>query len=192
MKFLIVCLGNPGAEYENTRHNIGFMIADRWADHEKVKFESTRLGWKAEIGFKGRTLILLKPSTFMNLSGKALVFHMLSEKIPVERVLVVTDDLALPFGKLRLKGKGSHGGHNGLRNISELLGNDNYPRLRVGIGNDFPAGRQVDYVLSDFNTSELAGVPLVSDLAVKGIEFWAFQGIDHAMTWLNGRNALDQ
>jgi PTH1 family peptidyl-tRNA hydrolase len=187
MKFLIVCLGNPGPEYHETRHNIGFMVADRLAAREGKTFETTRLGWKTEIAHRGRTLILLKPSTFMNLSGKAFLFHQADQKIPVERTLVVTDDLALPFGKLRLKGKGSHGGHNGLRNISELLGNDNYPRLRIGIGNNFNPGKQVDYVLNPFSKQEQPFLPEVCDLAIQSIEMMAFQGIDHAMTWLNGR-----
>lgn len=187
MKFLIVCLGNPGEEYHETRHNIGFMVADRWAARENKSFESTRLGWKTEIPYKGRTLILLKPSTFMNLSGKAFLYHQADQKIPAERTLVVTDDLALPFGKLRLKGKGSHGGHNGLRNISELLGHDNYPRLRMGIGNNFNPGRQVDYVLNPFDKKEQPFLPELCDLAIQGIEMMTFQGIDQAMTWLNGR-----
>ncbi len=191
MKFLIICLGNPGDEYAQTRHNIGFMVADRLAEREKKMFESTRLGWKTEVSFKGRTLILLKPSTFMNLSGKAFLFHMVDQKIPIERTLTVTDDLALPFGKLRMKGKGSHGGHNGLRNISELLGNDNFPRLRMGIGNNFNPGKQVDYVLNPFSKDEAVHLDSVCDLAIKGIEMLAFQGIDHAMTWLNGKNGLD-
>lgn len=188
MKFLIVCLGNPGDEYETTRHNIGFMVADQLAKREGKSWESSRLGWKTEISFKGRTLILLKPSTYMNLSGKAFLFHMVDHKIPIERTLTITDDLALPFGKLRLKGKGSHGGHNGLRNISELLGNDNFPRLRIGIGNNFNPGKQVDYVLNPFSKEEQPFLGEVCELAIKGLEMFAFQGIDHAMTWLNGRS----
>jgi len=191
MKFLLVCLGNPGQEYVNTRHNIGFKIADALAKRENIDFSSDRLALRAEFNFRGKKIILLKPLTYMNLSGKALLFHMLIEKIPPERILVITDDLSIPFGKLRLKSKGSAGGHNGLKNISELLGNDLYPRLRVGIGSDFPAGKQVDYVLADFKSEEQAGLPLIYDLALKGIDMFIHQGIDHTMTWLNGRNALD-
>ncbi len=192
MKFLIVCLGNPGDEYEATRHNIGFMVADQLAKREGKSWESSRLGWKTEISYKGRTLILLKPSTFMNLSGKAFLFHMADQKIAIDRTLTITDDLALPFGKLRLKGKGSHGGHNGLRNISELLGNDNFPRLRIGIGNNFNPGKQVDYVLNPFSKDEQPYLGEVCDLAIKGLEMFAFQGIDHAMTWLNGKNVVKE
>jgi len=187
MKFLIIGLGNPGSEYESTRHNIGFMVLDALAKRENIRFSNDKLGLTAEYSFKGRNITLLKPSTFMNLSGKSVMYHMMHRKLDASQIMVVTDDLALPFGTLRLKGKGSHGGHNGLRNIQELLGNDQYPRMRIGIGNQFSPGKQVDYVLNDFNSSEMATLPLICDLALKGIDILVHQGIDHAMTWLNGR-----
>lgn len=189
MKYLIIGLGNPGPEYENTRHNIGFMIADALAKREGVKFSTDKYGWTAEYKFKSRTIVLLKPATFMNLSGKALVYHMTHLKIEPGKLMVITDDIAIPFGTFRIKGKGSHGGHNGLRNINELLGNDQYPRMRVGIGNNFSAGKQVDYVLNPFTKSEMAAIPTIEDLAMKGVDIFVHQGIDHAMTWLNGRKA---
>ena len=147
MKYLIVGLGNIGAEYEATRHNIGFRIADALAARMGARFETKRYGAVATGRIKSAQLVLLKPSTYMNLSGEAVRYWMSTEKIPIERVLVLVDDLALPFGALRLKGKGSDAGHNGLKNIAQLLGSQSYPRLRFGIGNDFPQGAQIDYVL---------------------------------------------
>ena len=146
-KFLIVGLGNPGSKYQDTRHNIGFNILDALAESEGVTFETKRLGDQCRFRYKGRTFILLKPNTFMNLSGKAIKYWLKLEKIPVENLLVVTDDLNLPFGTIRLKGKGSSGGHNGLTNINEQLNTQNYARLRFGIGNEYSRGQQVDYVL---------------------------------------------
>ena len=154
MKFLIVGLGNIGSEYAHTRHNIGFDTLDAFAEASNVVFEDKRYGAIATAKVKGHQLILLKPSTYMNLSGNAVRYWMQQENIPLEQVLVIVDDLALPFGALRLKGKGSDAGHNGLKNIQELVGTQNYARLRFGIGNDFHPGGQVDYVLGKFSPEQ--------------------------------------
>ncbi|MBT3648047.1 MAG: aminoacyl-tRNA hydrolase [Flavobacteriales bacterium] len=154
MKYLIVGLGNPGEEYSNTRHNIGFKALDALASASNVVFSPGRYADTAEIKHKGRTLILVKPMTFMNLSGKAVNYWMQKEKIPVERILVITDDLALPFGKIRIRAKGSDGGHNGLKNIQEILGINAYPRMRFGVGDDFSKGQQVNYVLAEWSEEE--------------------------------------
>ena len=155
MKYLIVGLGNPGSEYQNNRHNIGFMAVDEVAAKKEKSFESSRHGYTCTLKHKGRTIILLKPTTYMNLSGKAVRYHLTQNKIPVKNLLVITDDIALPFGKVRIRAKGSHGGHNGLRNIEEVLGNGAYPRLRFGVGNEFAKGSQVNYVLADFPDAEM-------------------------------------
>lgn len=153
MKFLIVGLGNPGEEYDETRHNIGFKALDALAGVSNASFVSVRHGWSTTIRHKGRQIILLKPNTFMNLSGKAVSFWMQKEKIPLSNLLIVTDDLALPFGTLRLKMKGSDGGHNGLKDIQSKIGGK-YPRLRFGIGAEFKKGGQVNYVLSPWDSEE--------------------------------------
>lgn len=155
MKYLITGLGNIGEKYANTRHNIGFEVVDHLADMKGAAFVTDQQGDIAEIKHKGRKLILLKPSTYMNLSGKAVRLWMTKEKIPVERLLVVVDDVSLPLGKLRMKGKGSSGGHNGLEDIQQTLGTSKYPRLRFGIGGDFPKGRQIDFVLGEWTKEEL-------------------------------------
>ncbi|WP_342153967.1 aminoacyl-tRNA hydrolase [Joostella sp. CR20] len=155
-KFLIVGLGNIGQEYDETRHNIGFKILDFFASEEDVTFESNKLGATATYKFKGRTFIFLKPSTYMNLSGKAVKYWMTKEKISVENILIITDDINLPFGKIRVKAKGSDGGHNGLKDIQQQLGTTNYPRFRFGVGAEFSKGRQVDYVLGKWNDEENA------------------------------------
>lgn len=154
MKYLIVGLGNIGAEYENTRHNIGFKTVEAFAKASTVPFLPNRYGDVATARHKGRSLILLKPSTYMNLSGKAVRYWMDQEKIPLENVLVITDDIALPIGTIRLRGKGGAGGHNGLKNIEEILGTSNYARLRFGVGSDFGRGQQVNYVLGDWTEEE--------------------------------------
>lgn len=154
MKYLIVGLGNIGDQYRFTRHNIGFRILDALAKASNVVFTDKRYGEVVEMRVKNKILVLLKPSTYMNLSGNAVNYWMKKENIPVENILVLVDDLALPFGSLRLKGKGSDAGHNGLKHIQQVLGTQNYARLRFGIGNDFPQGRQVDYVLSSFSDEE--------------------------------------
>jgi PTH1 family peptidyl-tRNA hydrolase len=150
-KFLIVALGNIGEEYENTRHNIGFTIADTIAKENDFKFAVDKLASVAIYKFKGKTLVIIKPSTYMNLSGKAVNYWMQKENISKENILIITDDLALPFGTVRMKGKGSDGGHNGLKNIQEILASTEYPRLRFGVGSEFSKGKQVDYVLGGWN-----------------------------------------
>lgn len=154
MKYLIVGLGNIGSEYEYTRHNIGFRILDAFAKSSNIAFQDKRYGAVAEVRVKNKMLVLLKPSTYMNLSGNAVRYWMKECNIPLENVLVLVDDLALPFGALRLKSKGSDAGHNGLKNIQSVLGTANYARLRFGIGNDFPKGAQIDYVLGEFSEEE--------------------------------------
>ncbi len=159
MKYLIVGLGNIGAEYADTRHNAGFDVLDALAEASNISFTAARYGAVAELKYKGRTLILLKPSTYMNLSGKAVRYWMDAEKIAPENLLVVSDDIALPFGTLRMRTKGSAGGHNGLKNITELLGREDYARIRFGIGGDFARGQQVDYVLGTWTDEERKTLP---------------------------------
>ena len=159
MKYLIVGLGNIGAEYANTRHNIGFRVLDALAEASNATFTAGRYGSTATIKHKGRTLILLKPSTYMNLSGKAVRYWLDAEKIEVQNLLVIVDDIALPFGTLRMRAKGSDGGHNGLKNINELLGRNDYSRIRFGIGGDFARGHQVDYVLGEWSDEESKAMP---------------------------------
>ena len=185
MKYLIAGLGNIGPEYELTRHNVGFLILDRLADKHNLMFGSGRLAFSAELKYKGRSIYLIKPTTFMNLSGKAVNYWMKDLKIPKENLLVVTDDLALPFGKLRMKAKGSNGGHNGLGNIQEVLGTDEYPRLRFGVGSDFPKGRQVDYVLSNFAKDEFNFLPEYLDKACEGILSFCTIGLERTMNVVN-------
>jgi PTH1 family peptidyl-tRNA hydrolase len=187
MKYLIAGLGNIGPEYELTRHNVGFLVLDRLADKHGIKFEINRLAFTSELKYKGKVIHLIKPTTFMNLSGKAVNYWMKDLKIPKENLLVVTDDLALPFGKLRMKAKGSAGGHNGLGNIQEALNSDEYPRLRFGVGNDFAKGRQVDYVLSNFPKEELNFLPEHLDKACEGILSFCTVGIERTMTAVNGK-----
>jgi len=185
MKYLIVGLGNPGAEYELTRHNIGFLVLDRLADIEKAKFTTQRLAEKAELKFKGRQLHLIKPNTFMNLSGKAVNYWMNELKIPLENILVLVDDIALPFGNLRLRGKGSSAGHNGLTNIEETLGSQQYARLRFGIGNNFSKGQQVDFVLSRFADEEFKALAPVMDKAITMIQSFCTAGLERTMSGFN-------
>lgn len=154
MKYLIVGLGNIGAEYADTRHNIGFRVLDALAEASNVSFTAGRYGSTATLRHRGRTVILLKPSTYMNLSGKAVRYWLEQEKIPIENLLVISDDIALPFGELRMRKKGSAGGHNGLKNIAELLGREDWARMRFGIGGDFARGAQVDYVLGQWSDDE--------------------------------------
>ena len=187
MKYLIVGLGNPGIKYENTRHNIGFRVLDKLANLSNTFFLNERYADICEITFKGRTLFLLKPNTFMNLSGKALRYWMQKLKIKQENLLVITDDIALPFGVLRLRKKGSAGGHNGLKNIHDVLGNVNYCRLRFGVGNNFVKGYQADYVLSDFSDSEHQIISGRVEIAIKMIQGFATIGVDRTMSDLNGK-----
>jgi|TARA_B110000046_G_scaffold108166_1_gene115477 PTH1 family peptidyl-tRNA hydrolase len=186
MKYLIIGLGNPGVEYELTRHNIGFLILDRLADQKKIKFEQGRHGFWALLKHKGRSIYLLKPTTFMNLSGRAVHYWMQDLKVAKPKTLVITDDLALPYGKLRMKPKGSSGGHNGLKNIEELIGGQDYPRLRFGVGDDYSQGRQIDYVLSPFNQKEMEALILDMDCAIDAALTFCTQGIENAMNQFNG------
>lgn len=184
-KFLIVGLGNVGAEYEETRHNTGFMVLDEFAKEANATFEDKRYGFIAETSVKGRKLILLKPSTFMNLSGNAVRYWMNKENIQVEHLLVIVDDLSLPLGTLRLKGSGSNGGHNGLGNIQSVLGTQKYARLRMGIGNDFQRGMQIEWVLGKYNSEEKA--TLVPSIKTAGeiIKSFCLAGVGITMNQFN-------
>lgn len=186
-KYLIVGLGNIGAEYVNTRHNIGFKIVDFVAQQQGLSFETAKLGAVTEYSVKGRKLILLKPNTYMNLSGKAVHYWMEKENIPKENVLVITDDLNLPFGTIRIKGKGSDGGHNGLKNIQLLLNTTEYPRFRFGISDQFKKGQQVDYVLGEWNEEEKAKLPERYEVAKQTIESFALAGLNNTMNSFNGK-----
>ena len=187
MKYLIVGLGNIGREYEYTRHNIGFRVLDALAKASNIVFADRRYGFVAELKVKGRTLILLKPSTYMNLSGNAVRYWLNQEKIPTENLLVVTDDLALPFGTLRLKGKGSNAGHNGLGNIQSVLNTQEYARLRFGIGSDFSRGRQVDYVLDNFSDEEEDALPAKLETCGEIIKSFCLAGIQNTMNQYNNK-----
>lgn len=187
MKHLIAGLGNPGQEYVETRHNVGFRVVDHLARTFDRGFTVDRYGERAEFRHKGRTFILIKPTTFMNLSGKALRYWVEQEKVPLERVMVITDDIALPFGVIRLKPKGSAGGHNGLTNIIEVLGTDEFARLRFGIGGDFPRGRQSEYVLGEWTDGERKSLDERVELASKSILQFGLLGIQHAMNNFNNR-----
>jgi PTH1 family peptidyl-tRNA hydrolase len=185
MKYLVVGLGNIGPEYADTRHNIGFMVLDELSRQEGAKFSNLRLAYYTEVTYKGRNLHLIKPTTYMNLSGKALNYWMKELKVPVENVLVIVDDLALPLGKLRLKPKGSAAGHNGLKHIELTLGHNNYARLRFGIGDNYPKGRQVDYVLSGFDDDELPELPTLIDRSIEMIKSFSTIGTELTMTRFN-------
>lgn len=185
MKYLIVGLGNIGPEYEDTRHNIGFNVLDAFAKASNAVFENKRYGAVCEMKLKGRSLILLKPGTYMNLSGKAVSYWMQKEKIALEDMLVVVDDLALPFGTLRLRAQGSDGGHNGLKNINALLGTTLYARLRYGIGNDFLKGRQIDYVLGKWEGEEAQQLPALLEKGGEIITNFVLQGVTKAMNAFN-------
>lgn len=186
MKYLIIGLGNPGLKYENTRHNIGFKVCDALAKMKEVDFSTDRHADVATIKHKGRTLILVKPNTFMNLSGKAVQYWMQQEKISIENILVIVDDIALPFGKIRLKGKGSDGGHNGLKSIQATLSGTNYARLRFGVGSDFRPGQQADYVLSDWDNDESLDLPARIEAATSCVLDFVSIGLGMTMTKHNG------
>jgi PTH1 family peptidyl-tRNA hydrolase len=187
LKYLIAGLGNPGKEYENTRHNIGFKVLDALADASNTVFSDERYGWVAEYKFKGRTFILLKPTTFMNLSGKAVNYWLQKENVPIENLLVVVDDLALPLGSLRLRAKGSDAGHNGLKNIAEVIGVQDYARLRIGIGDNFRQGKQVDYVLGEWDKQEKLELPAMIDTSIEIIKSFGTIGVQQTMTFFNKR-----
>ena len=187
MKYLIVGLGNIGREYEATRHNIGFRIADALAARLGTSFATKRYGDVATGRIKNAQVVLLKPSTYMNLSGEAVRYWMSTERITIDHILVLVDDLALPFGTLRLKGKGSDAGHNGLKNIAQLLGSQAYPRLRFGIGNDFPQGAQIPYVLGKFSADEQKTVTERIEVAVDCIRSFCLEGLSVAMNRFNNK-----
>ncbi len=192
MKYLITGLGNPGVDYENTRHNIGYKILDALASASNVVFSDQRYGWVAEYKYKSRIFILLKPTTFMNLSGKAVNYWLQKENIPIENLLVLTDDLSLPFGTLRLRAKGSDAGHNGLKNINQTLGRQDYARLRFGIGDNFRQGQQVDYVLSKWSKEEAKELPFLTDKCIDIIHSFGTVGITMTMNQFNQRKQNGQ
>ena len=186
-KFLIVGLGNIGSEYANTRHNIGFKIVDFIANQEGVSFQTQKLGDVAELKIKGRTLLLLKPNTYMNLSGKAVNYWLEKEKIEKENLLVITDDLNLAFGTIRIKTKGSDGGHNGLKNIQLLLNSTEYPRFRFGISDAFKKGKQVDYVLGEWDDTEKEQLKERLALSAEIVKSFALAGLNNTMNLYNGK-----
>ncbi len=185
MKSLIVGLGNIGSEYADTRHNIGFMVADELVRQEGGGFSTLRYAYYAELKLKGQPVHVIKPTTYMNLSGKAVHYWMKELKIPLEQVFVLVDDLALPFGRLRVRAKGSSAGHNGLKSIEALCGGQQYPRLRFGIGDHFPKGRQIDYVLAPFDREEQTELPQLIDRSVEAIRHFSHQGIERTMNLFN-------
>jgi PTH1 family peptidyl-tRNA hydrolase len=188
MKFLIAGLGNIGPEYELTRHNIGFLTLDRMADNHGFAFTTNRLADKAEFKYKGKQLHLIKPNTYMNLSGKAIAYWLQELKIPKENLLVVVDEIALPFGVQRLRAKGSSAGHNGLKNIEATVGGQDYARLRMGIGSEFAKGKQVDYVLSNFGPEEIQALPAIMDKAIETVFSFCTIGMERAMNIHNTQN----
>ncbi|MBX2945917.1 MAG: aminoacyl-tRNA hydrolase [Cyclobacteriaceae bacterium] len=185
MKYLIAGLGNIGPEYELTRHNIGFLVLDRLADVQKVSFTITRHAEKTELRFKGKQIHLIKPTTYMNLSGKSIAYWLQELKIPKENLLVVVDDIALPFGTLRMRKQGSAAGHNGLTHIEQVLGGSDYVRLRFGIGKNFNKGQQVDYVLGNFTPEEFQALPPLMDKASEMILSFCTIGADKTMSLYN-------
>lgn len=186
-KFLIVGLGNIGSEYANTRHNIGFKVLDYIANQEGISFQTQKLGDVAELKIKGRTLLLLKPNTYMNLSGKAVKYWLEKEKIEKENLLVITDDLNLAFGTIRIKTKGTDGGHNGLKNIQLLLNSTEYPRFRFGISDAFKKGKQVDYVLGEWDADEKEQLKERLTLSAEIIKSFALAGLNNTMNTFNGK-----
>ena len=189
MNYLVVGLGNIGAEYASTRHNMGFMVLDAWAQASNLVFESKRYGSIAEYSFKGRKFTLLKPSTYMNLSGNAVRYWMQKLNIPVENIIIICDDLNLPFGTVRMRRKGSDGGHNGLKNIQEMIGTQEYARIRIGIGNDFQHGGQIDFVLGKISEEEADIINKTSEKIIAGVKEFATAGPDRAMNNLNTKNS---
>ena len=185
MNFLVVGLGNIGSEYANTRHNMGFMVLDAWAQASNAVFSTERYGDIAQVKFKGRTFTLLKPSTYMNLSGNAVRYWVNKLEIPLENLIVICDDLNLPFGTLRMRKSGSDGGHNGLKDIQARLESTSWARIRVGIGNDFARGQQVDYVIGELSDEEMQAMPQICKRVIEGCRNFATIGPDRAMNFLN-------
>jgi len=192
MKYLIIGLGNPGAEYFNTRHNIGFNVLDAFAEASDTVFEHKRYADVAKIKFKGRIFVLVKPMTFMNLSGKAVDYWMKKEKISIENTMIIVDDLAIPFGTIRIKNKGGDGGHNGLKNINSILGHNNFNRLRFGIGDTFSKGRQVDYVLEKWSEIELLLLPERLKQMTEAIKNFGTIGITRTMNYFNKKYNIEK
>ena len=188
MEYLVVGLGNIGAEYANTRHNMGFMVLDAWAQASNVLFKTDRYGQVAEVSFKGRWFVLLKPSTYMNLSGNAVRYWMGKLKLPLENLIVVCDDINLPFGTVRMRKSGSDGGHNGLKDIEACLESNDWARIRIGVGNNFSKGSQVDYVIGNFTAEELEAMNEISERVIEGIKNYSTIGPDRAMNILNTRH----
>jgi peptidyl-tRNA hydrolase, PTH1 family len=187
LKYLIAGLGNIGKEYENTRHNIGFKILDALAGASNVVFNDNRYGFVAEMKYKARTFILLRPTTYMNLSGRAVNYWLKKENIPLENLLVLVDDIALSLGTVRIKAQGSDGGHNGLRSISDILGTTSYPRLRFGIGDNFHKGYQVDYVLGQWTKEEEKELPSLIDHCTEAVKSFGTIGLERTMNFYNTR-----
>ncbi len=185
MNYLVAGLGNIGAEYADTRHNVGFMVLDAWAQASNAVFETKRYGAIAEVSFKGRKFTLLKPSTYMNLSGDAVRYWMRKLKLPLENLIVICDDINLPLGVIRLKGSGSDGGHNGLKDIQAMLETGEFARIRVGIGNHFARGGQVDYVIGPFSEEEKIEIPPICERVIAGVKDYATIGLERAMNSLN-------
>jgi len=188
-KYLIVGLGNPGPKYKYTRHNVGFLVADRLAEELQTDFSPARYAEMAKARYRGKQLIIIKPQTYMNLSGKAVRYWLQKEKIPLERLLVIADDLHLPFGQIRLRAQGSQGGHNGLKHIIETLGTQKFPRLRVGIGKNFRPGEQIDYVLGKWTEEEMRELPFILDRSMEAVLSFVTKGLQATMTEFNRRNA---
>jgi peptidyl-tRNA hydrolase, PTH1 family len=186
-KLLIVGLGNPGSEYDNTRHNIGFKILDEFVSFLKVPFKVSRLAFAAEGKIKSKAYVVIKPTTFMNLSGKAVKYYLQDEKVPLNNLLVILDDIALPIGTIRLRAKGSDGGHNGLKSINEALGSDNYARLRFGIGSDYTKGTQVNFVLGKWANEELKIILPKIDIVKEAIKDFGLMGIEKTMNAYNNK-----
>ena len=191
MNWLVVGLGNIGPEYANTRHNMGFMVLDAWSQASGAVFSADRYASVAEVSVRGQKITLVKPSTFMNLSGKAVRYWMQEKNVPLERVVVICDDLNLPMGAIRMRGGGSNGGHNGLGNIEETLGTQGYPRLRIGIGNDFARGAQIDFVLGPLAEEQQKKMPQIAAKIAEELRTWAFMGIGRAMTNINTANFFE-
>ncbi len=187
MNFLVVGLGNIGSEYAHTRHNLGFMVLDAWAQASNILFESERYGAMATTSYKGRKLYLLKPSTYMNLSGNAVRYWVQKLKLPLSNLVVICDDLNLPFGTVRMRQRGSDGGHNGLKNIQDCLGTTDYPRIRLGIGNQFHPGEQIDYVLGELTREQEEQIAQTGLRIRDGIQLYCTAGADFAMNFLNSK-----
>lgn len=190
MKYLIVGLGNIGDQYDHTRHNIGFEVLDKLSEQHEVPWKLSRHALQAELSYRGKKLVLIKPTTYMNLSGKAVQYWMSKEKIPPSRTLIILDDIHIDFNRIKIKPKGNHGGHNGLKNIDAVLGHSEYPRLRVGIGNDFRSGQQVNYVLGKWSTKEMEQLDPITDHCAEVVYSFVQQGIHPTMSAYN-RKKID-